>query len=906
LVFLDYKSLGVRQLGSIYEGLLEFRLRIADVRMAVASVKNTEEVLPYDEAVREGHRLVYTQGKKSAGPRTYEPGHVYLTNDKRERKASGSYYTPDHIVEYIVENALKPVLDARFEAMRPRLRKAERERRAFPAMQKGREKAGLRPEPAGVADLIGQELLNDLFNIRVLDPAMGSGHFLVEAVDYITDRMLHFLNGFAWNPVFAEMQRMREAILEEMDERNVSIDGRRLTDVHLLKRHVLKRCIYGVDLNPMAVELAKVSLWLDSFTLGAPLSFLDHHLRCGNSLIGVTLEEVREALASGPQAELLSGRFAGLLQAVEGMRHVGELSDVTGEQVLESRAEYFRATDLLVPLKRVLDVYASRWFGNPDAGGDSRVLLLIRSPQADAFFTARTEVEARAALKKLAPNTQIRGKVLRGDRDVAATAYDAARKLKFFHWELEFPEVFFGPRAGTERVVERLEEGGFDAVIGNPPYDVLAGEELGYDVSAEIAFFKSQALYSPAIRGKNNLYKLFICRAMSLLAQGSTCSFIVPMALLGDDQAAGIRRMLLSAAQIRAVEAFPQKDNAKKRVFEEAKASTAIFVVDLLRPGAEFIVRTHPGATIDSASPTLRMNPEEVFRFDSSNVPVIACTQMDWETASLITAGADIRRFADYVTAYQGEINETTDSRRGLVSYSSTDGPEILRGANITLYAIREASQGDAIFLQTDAFLKAKTKSERARHHLQGRLGWQESSPQNNFRRLIGARIPRGRFCNHLINYIPEDGSKADLDLVLAVFNSAVSEWFFRLSSTNAHVSQYQIYNIPFPQVADLGISLEWRKLLEDECWAELVNLLTAVCPGSGLMPKPVAEALAEMSRRIQEMESGRTLSKRSDRSHLAPESQPIQDAIDAVLFRCYGLSEDEANYVRHRLTEML
>jgi type II restriction/modification system DNA methylase subunit YeeA len=131
--------------------------------------------------------------------------------------------------------------------------------------------------------------VDDLFNVKVLDPAIGSGHFLVETVDFITDKTLEFLSAFPWNPVLVHLERMRATIQEQMDEENVDIDSNRLTDVNLLKRHVLKRCVYGVDLNAMAVELAKLSLWLDCFTLGAPLSFLDHHLRWGHSLIGVAL-----------------------------------------------------------------------------------------------------------------------------------------------------------------------------------------------------------------------------------------------------------------------------------------------------------------------------------------------------------------------------------------------------------------------------------------------------------------------------------------------------------------------------------------------------------------------------------------------------------------------------------------
>src|SRR5258708_37176260 len=110
-----------------------------------------------------------------------------------------------------------------------------------------------------------------------MDPGKRYGYFVVETVVYIMDMALDFLNSFPWNPVVAHLEMVRTTILDEMDEQGITIDHRRLTDVNLLKRHVLKRCIYGVDLNPMAVELAKVSLWLHRFTLGGPLSFPAHH-----------------------------------------------------------------------------------------------------------------------------------------------------------------------------------------------------------------------------------------------------------------------------------------------------------------------------------------------------------------------------------------------------------------------------------------------------------------------------------------------------------------------------------------------------------------------------------------------------------------------------------------------------
>ena len=231
---------------------------------------------------------------------------VYLSNDKAERKASGSYYTPDPIVEYIVANTVGPVLDEKLEALRGEFRKVRKtfdnelqKSKAYPSNGSPNRATMDHRQWAAAEDLqrTTRTLVERLFDLKVLDPAMGSGHFLVEAVDFVTDRLLKFLNQFPINPVNFALDRTRASILESLGEQGVTVDPAKLTDINLLKRHVLKRCIYGVDLNPMAVELAKVSLWLDAFTLGAPLNFLDHHLRCGNSLIGATFADLERTTA---------------------------------------------------------------------------------------------------------------------------------------------------------------------------------------------------------------------------------------------------------------------------------------------------------------------------------------------------------------------------------------------------------------------------------------------------------------------------------------------------------------------------------------------------------------------------------------------------------------------------------
>ena len=152
LVFIDYKSLGVRQLGSIYEGLLEFRVRIAERKMAVVKGKKTEEVIPYQEAVKSKKKVLTIGRGRNAQERVYQPGCVYLENDRRERKASGSYYTPDHIVKYIVENTVGPVLAEKFEKLRPTFRGAQQAYRQAVARADSFTRQGMRPDdPAKVA-----------------------------------------------------------------------------------------------------------------------------------------------------------------------------------------------------------------------------------------------------------------------------------------------------------------------------------------------------------------------------------------------------------------------------------------------------------------------------------------------------------------------------------------------------------------------------------------------------------------------------------------------------------------------------------------------------------------------------------------------------------------------------------
>src|SRR3546814_838940 len=198
------------------------------------------------------------------------------------RKNSGSYYTHVDLVKLILRETLDALQGERLAACDARLGELRRRRSQIPGEQLPSRLAEADPAQA-------------LLALRICDPAMGSGHFLVSLVDELADRVLEQLAhaeaeaiaaGIAHyrSPVSREIEHLRERILARAQDVRWSVDPALLDDRHLVRRMILKRVVYGVDKNPMAVELAKLALWLHTFTVGAPLSFLDHHLRCGDSL----------------------------------------------------------------------------------------------------------------------------------------------------------------------------------------------------------------------------------------------------------------------------------------------------------------------------------------------------------------------------------------------------------------------------------------------------------------------------------------------------------------------------------------------------------------------------------------------------------------------------------------------
>ena len=500
--WVNYRDLGVRQLGSIYERLLECELaRGAD-------------------------------------------GGISVRPDPFARRGSGSYYTPDELVALIVEETVGPLAQARIAA--------------FAAAAEAR---------AGPARLSGLDPAERLLDLKVCDPAMGSGHFLVHLVDDLADRVIaamaeaeELAEGYV-SPLAGRIDAIRATILANARERGWTLDEARLDDRHVVRRMVLKRCVWGVDKNPMAVELAKVALWLHTFTVGAPLSFLDHHLRCGDSLFGCWARAGIDRAAEYGGPLLLHGSITQAARAERQMSVIEGLTDAEIAEAHRSAETFAEVAEMTAPLDAALSfVHALDWLDVP--GAEDRTALA-------AFFGGRLGDPVAVLQGRAEPEAGPR----ESERfaEILAAARRAIADERFLNWQAAFPGVWRNWH-GAER------EGGFDAVIGNPPWDrvklqqvewfaarrpeiaaapraadrkrmiaalekddgALAGDFARADARAKAAAraARRSGAYPLLGGGDVNLYSLFVERAMALVRPGGMVGLLVPSGIASDKTAA--------------------------------------------------------------------------------------------------------------------------------------------------------------------------------------------------------------------------------------------------------------------------------------------------------------------------------------------------------------------------------
>ena len=443
---IDYRDLGVEQLGAVYESVLDYQPTLTPPEIARAPCHGT--AIP-DGAAANRRIQLWRAGNK--------------------RKSTGSFYTPQSITDYVVRRTLHPI----------------------------------------VATASAERILS----LRIVDPAMGSAAFLVSACRYLA-------------------RKYERALVREEAIRETDIDE---ADRALFRRQIAQRCLFGVDLNPTAVQLARLSLWLVTLAAGRPLTFLDHRLTCGNSLLGASLLDLARQPPTA-RSRATAGRMVptlfsdaelepSLARAVAERRWLAETSDDTAEVVRE-KEDRLEAVHRKATWRSLADLWCSCWMWPERASApDASVFGAL----ADRVTSGKCELPDRVA----APLLDEAGRI--------------ARAQRFFHWMIEFPEVFFDADG------QPLADGGFDAVLGNPPWSMVRSE------GPEKHFLRGSGVYRHQGSGHINRYQLFVERALGLVRRRGRIGLVLPSGFATDHTSAPLRRHLLSHTNLDAICGFDNR-----------------------------------------------------------------------------------------------------------------------------------------------------------------------------------------------------------------------------------------------------------------------------------------------------------------------------------------------------------
>jgi hypothetical protein len=648
------------------------------------------------------------------------------------RKTTGAFYTPRALTEYLVRRTLAPLV-----------RDAPPER---------------------------------ILSLRVLDPAMGSGAFLVAACRYLA--------------LAYEAALIHDGVVSAEDVSDPDRSG--------FRRAIAQRCLFGVDINPMAVQLARLSLWLATLAGDRPLTFLDHHLRAGNSLVGASLADLarqpRTARARRADLPLLEIDAAEAALGVTIGRRLSIAND-PGDTIEQVRTKERLMASLIqdgAPLARwkaAADLWCAAWFE------DGPVRL-----HGATFGAVRDEVLGRGAV--LPPH-------------VSAPLLDAARRAvereRFFHWTLEFPEVFHDAEG------RQLPGSGFDAVLGNPPWEMLRADGgPGHTAAARLtAFTRASGVYSLQSDGHANLYQLFLERVLSLVRTGGRMGIVLPSGFASDHGCAALRRRLLDRTQVDTFISIENRDGLfpihrglKFLLIAATPGQATITIPCRFGVRSPDVLDELPDLGGDPSSVLIPRSLVDQLTGEQLAIPELR-TATDVAIASRIAFSIPaLGDPAGWHAAFGRELNATEDKKHFVDGSPRAAGDlPVIEGKLIRPFVADVAASRVHIPARTAAKLL-----DPARTYSRPRLAYRDVAAATNRLTLIAAIVPAGVVTTHTLFCLKKRapvGSHlraAEIDddeqtFLCGIFNSFVANYLVRLR-VGTHVTTSIIGRLPVPRPA--------------------------------------------------------------------------------------------------------
>lgn len=797
-VGIDYSGLGVEHLGYVYEGLLSLRLSQAT------------EPLRYDAATD-----AYVPA--TGGAVDVSAGELVWATNEGGRKRQGVYYTPTVIVQHLVRTGVRPAFARHLDAVRTLAES----------------------DPAAAAAR--------LFEFFVLDPACGSAHFLVEVVNELADQIAQFIGEVPLPGVREQLDGLRAS---------AGTYGALVDDTALVRRLALKRCVYGVDLSAMGAEIAKVSLWLSTFVPGLALSYLDHNIRQGNSLVGVAaLDELK---ISQIQADAITIRVR---DAGEAAARLAVIDDATPNSYRESRDQADAITQTLAGAGTVCSLVTAGYLGRDGV-----------TPKS-----VQHEIDQRGVA------------FLDGQRSALAAAATAnARAESALDWPLAFPEVF------------ARDQPGFDAVIGNPPWDEVTVEELAFytryrpglrslpesEQRAEIArmvtqrpelehllaaeqamvaeqrgYYNRNPAY-PSTSGDPDVAKLFARRYATLLRSGGTLAVVLPRTLTSSKGGSDFRQWLFT-------ECFPQRIdfllNTKRWAFDiEPRYTIALITAGKggARTAGEWFETAGVAASRTEfdhqvAEPGV---PTGVGALGlRREVPLVNSQAQADLLAALPKRGSILLGDGHWRCFPVGELHETNDRT---LWRDATDGVPLWKGESFDQYDPHGAdvrpcpltptvlkkvlkSQPGQGTLITGVTTKAERVAAVARSWGRARLAFRDVSRATDSRTVRAALVPPGVLLTNTAPYLAfvDDDPLAEA-ACLSVLNSLVFDWQAR-RYVELHMNFFIAEGLLSPTLTDDLVAQIGRRAARLSCRDDrFAEFATATSVEYGRMPAKDREQL--------------------------------------------------------------
>ena len=683
----SYHDLGVEHLGSIYERVLEY------------------------EPCGRGQSLA-------------------ITRTSLQRKATGSFYTPRALTEFVVRRTLGPLVDGR---------------------------------PA-----------DHILNLRVVDPAMGSGAFLVAACRFLADAAEHAL--------------VRDGQLHEQD----ATPARRAA----LRRTVAERCLYGVDLNPTAVQLARLSLWLTTLAADRPLTFLDHHVAAGNSLIGATLADLSRPPhgrpGKSPRAlplfdDLIAGDVAAQVLPIRWQLALEPSDSLDAVRHKErSLAALTRAGGPIAKWTEAADAWCASglWPDRPPSAGVVAEWIAF----ATGGVTSLPARELRSSLARA--------------RAVAA-AHGA------FHWELAFPEIFFDPSGRP------AAEAGFDAVVGNPPWEMLRADagstsaraDARSAATAAMRFCRASPSYRHQGTGHPNCYQLFLERGLGLLKPGGRFGLLLPSGIATDHGSANLRRHLFDRTSIDTWLGF---DN-RHRIFPIHRSMRFVLLTAANR-GSTQALRMRCGIT-DTAALDRDVHETLVIsrsRLESWSPGELAVPEIASAAAlGILTTVADrVPALGDpsgWNVRFGRELNATDDRPHFVARERPAAGDvlPVIEGKLLSPFQVDvDAARTGITTTSAEALLDPAATFSRAR------IGYRDVASATNKLTLIAAMLPAGVVSTHTVFCLKTALPERDQWCLLGLLNSLVANYLVRLQVTT-HVTTAVMLRLRVPRPASGSVECD-------------------------------------------------------------------------------------------------